>query len=108
MIVTGGDHKGRVGTVTRVIPSEEQVVVQGLNLRTKHMRPTRINPEGGVVTREAPIHLSKVSPAVTVEGRSRPTRVRFEERPDGSKVRIAVRTGEVLGEVRGAEAKKKK
>ena len=100
VVITAGSNKGRVGEILRVIPDKDQVIVKGLNLRTKHLKPNRVNPQGGIITKEAPIHISNVSPAV--EGK--PTRVRFETRNDGSKVRIAVKGGKVLGEVRGKKA----
>jgi len=106
VIITSGSNKGQVGTIMRVITSDEpggeRVVLKGLNLRTKHVRPTRLNPQGGIVTREASIHISNVSPVVD----GKPSRVRFETKTDGSKVRIAVRGGKVLGTHRGADAKK--
>jgi large subunit ribosomal protein L24 len=102
VMVTSGYYKGQVGQVLRVIPDEQKVVVKGINLRTKHLKPTRINPQGGVITREEPIHISKVSPVVD----GKPTRVRFEIRPDGSKVRVAVKGGKVLGVVRGPRKQK--
>lgn len=98
VMVTAGDDKGRTGEVMRVITKRDQVIVKGLNLRTKHLKPSRINPQGGVITREAPIHISNVSPVV--DGRA--TRVRFEVRPDGSKVRVAVRGGKTIDTVRKA------
>lgn len=106
VIITAGSHKGQIGEIIRIItdrdrPGNERVIVKGINLRTKHLKPTRINPQGGIITKEAPIHISNVSPVVD----GKPTRVRFETRPDGSKVRIAVRGGKVLGEVRKARAK---
>lgn len=98
VMIIAGDHKGKVGEVLRVDPKDQRVIVKGLNLRTKHMRPTRVNPQGGVITREAPIHISNVQPVVD----GQPTRVRFTKRDDGSKVRVAVKGGKVLGQVRGA------
>jgi len=97
VMVTSGSHKGQVGQIMRVIPDDDRVVVKGINLKTKHLKPSRINPQGGIITREAPIHISNVSPVVD----GKPTRVRFESRPDGSKVRVAVRGGKVLGTVHG-------
>ncbi len=98
VIVTSGSLKGTTGEILRVITDKDQVIIKGVNLRTKHMRPTRLNPQGGVITKEAPIHISNVSPVV--DGKA--TRVRFEAKPDGSKVRVAVRGGKVLGTVRAA------
>lgn len=101
VIINSGAHKGKTGEITKVITKDERVIVKGINLRTRHVKPTRLSPQGGVVTKEAPIHWSNVSPAVTVDGKLVPTRVRFETKPDGSKVRIAAKTGKELGTIRG-------
>jgi len=98
VVITTGSHKGTVGEIMRVIPDKSQVIIKGVNLRTKHLKPTRLNPQGGIITKEAPIHMSNVSPSV--EGK--PTRVRFQTLPNGSKVRIAVKGGGILSEVRKA------
>ena len=103
VVVTQGSDKGKVGEVLRVIPKADRVLVRGIALRTKHLKPTRLNPQGGIVTREAPLHISNVSPVVD----GKPTRVRFLTKPDGSKVRVATRGGSELGVVRGPDAKKK-
>jgi large subunit ribosomal protein L24 len=95
VIITAGDHKGKTGEVLRIDTDRDRVFIKGINLRTKHMRPTRLNPQGGVITREGPIHLSNVSPVV--DGKA--TRVRFERKSNGQKVRIAVRGGKDLGAV---------
>lgn len=101
VMVTSGDLKGQTGEIIRVIPSDKKVVVKGLNMVTRHMKPSQLNPEGGKVTKEAPIHMSNVSPVVG----GKPTRVRFVTKPDGSKVRVAAADGSELGEVRSAKAK---
>lgn len=87
VIVRSGDLKGQSGVILRVDVKNSRVFVKGLNLVTKHMRPTKVSPQGGIITREAPIHWSKVSPAVD----GKPCRVRFKVKADGSKVRVAVR-----------------
>jgi large subunit ribosomal protein L24 len=97
VVITAGAHKGKIGEIMRVIPDKDRVLIKGINLRTKHLKPTRINPQGGIITKEAPLHISNVSPAVD----GKPTRVRFETREDGSKVRVAVRGGKVLGTLHG-------
>jgi large subunit ribosomal protein L24 len=102
VIVTSGDHKGRTGEVMRVDTAKDRVYIKGLNLRTRNVKPTRINPEGGRVTKEAPFHISNVSPVVD----GKPTRVRFTTDKDGNKQRIAARTGKpisVLARRRGGE-----
>lgn len=92
VIVNSGSHRGKTGEVIRVIHDKDQVVVQGVNLRTKHMKPTRISPRGGIVTKEAPLHISKVN--LVDDGK--PTRVRFEVREDGTKVRVSTRSGKII------------
>lgn len=98
VVVNSGGAKGQTGEVMRILTKTDQVIVKGVNLRTKHVKPTQQNPQGGIITKEAPIHLSNVNPVA--EGK--PTRVRFETKDDGSKNRVAVRGGKVLGSVRGA------
>lgn len=98
VIVTAGNDKGATGEVLRVLPSASRVVVQGVNIRVKHLKPTEANPQGGILRREMPIHISNVSPLV--EGK--PTRVRFETKKDGSKVRLAVRNGKELHTLHGS------
>jgi large subunit ribosomal protein L24 len=98
VIVTAGNDVGKVGEVLRVIVDDNRVIVQGVNIRAKHMKPTQQNPQGGILRKEMPIHISNVSPAV--DGRA--TRVRFETKPDGSKVRVAVRGGKELHTLREA------
>ncbi len=97
VIVTSGSHKGKTGRIKEVLTKHERVIIEGLNLRTKHIRPSRTSPQGGIITREAGIHISNVSPVV--EGK--PTRVRFVVKKDGSKVRVAARGGAELSVVRG-------
>jgi large subunit ribosomal protein L24 len=95
VIVTSGDNKGAVGEITEVLTKSDQVIVKGVNLRTKHLRRTQLNPQGGTVTVEAPIHISNVSPVVD----GKPSRVRFEAGKDGAKTRVAVKGGKSLGQV---------
>jgi large subunit ribosomal protein L24 len=90
--VTAGNDRGTTGEVLRVITKSDRVVVQGVNIRTKHLKPTQQNPQGGTLKREMPIHISNVSPVVD----GKPTRVRFETKKDGSKVRVAVKGGKEL------------
>ncbi|MFI4917673.1 MAG: 50S ribosomal protein L24 [Phycisphaerales bacterium JB060] len=92
VIVTSGDHKGRTGEVMRVDVTKDRVYIKGLNLRTRNVKPTRVNPEGGRVTKEAAFHISNVSPVVD----GKPTRVRFTVDEDGKKQRVAVRGDKVL------------
>lgn len=102
VIVTAGNDRGATGEVLRVMPGKDRVIVQGVNIRSKHLKPSQTNPKGGIVRREMPIHASNVSPVVD----GRPSRVRFETRDDGTKVRIAVRNGRPLHTLRGSKAAK--
>ncbi len=101
VIVTAGNDRGATGEVLRVIPKTSRVVVQGINVRSKHLKPSQNNPQGGIVRREMPVHISNVSPVVD----GKPTRVRWETREDGSKVRVAVRGGKELHVLRGPRKK---
>ena len=92
VVVLSGKDKGKTGDVTKALPKEGKVIVSGVNVATRHRKPSQANPQGGLERREAPMHISKVAIA-TKDGK--PTRVRFEER-DGKKVRVAVKSGEVL------------
>lgn len=93
VIVTAGKNKGAQGKILRVVTDTDQVVVEGVNVRTKHVKPSQNNPQGGTVQKEMPIHISNVSPAAA----GKPTRVRFVTKDDGSKIRVAASTGEQLG-----------
>jgi large subunit ribosomal protein L24 len=89
--VIRGNHAGSEGTVLRVLMKERRVVVEGVNQRKKHARPTQANPEGGIITFEAPIHISNVMLVDPKTGD--PTRVRSRMDKDGTRERISVRSG---------------
>ena len=88
VVVRSGKDKGRTGTVLQVMPKDGKVLVSGVNVATRHNKPTQASPQGGIERREAPMHVSKVGLAVD----GKPSRVRFETK-DGKKVRVAVKTG---------------
>ena len=90
--VRSGADRGKTGEVVSVDPKSSTCVVKGINLRTKHLKPTQLRPKGAMVKVELPIHISKVSPMVD----GKPTRVRFVTKADGSKVRVAARGGKEL------------
>ena len=89
--VIRGNHREAEGTVLRVLRRSNLVVVQGVNMRKRHTRPSQANPEGGIITFEAPIHISNVMLIEPASGE--PSRVRIRVEPDGLKERIAVKTG---------------
>ena len=92
VIVLAGKDKGRTGSVLQVMPKEDKVLVDGINVHARHRKPDQANPNGGIDRKPAPLHISNVA----IAGKDgKPTRVRFETR-DGKKVRVAVRSGEVL------------
>jgi large subunit ribosomal protein L24 len=87
-----GEFAGQDGTILRAIPKENRVVVEGVNMRKRHMRPSQANPEGGIVQFEAPIHASNV---MLIDPKSgAPSRVRRRTNADGRTERIAARSGE--------------
>ena len=93
VVVLSGKDKGKRGEVTRSMPKEGKVVVAGVNIAVKHRKASQTNPQGGLERSEAPLHVSKVALEDPKTGKA--TRVRFEQR-DGRKVRVAVRSGELI------------
>jgi large subunit ribosomal protein L24 len=92
VVVLSGKDKGRTGTVLQVQPKDNKVVVEGVNVATRHRKPTQQNPQGGIERTPAPMAISKVAVA---DKDGKPTRVRFETK-DGKKVRVAVKSGETI------------
>ncbi len=93
VIVLAGKDKGKSGEVIRVMPKEERAVVQGVNMARRHQRQTP-SQEGGIISKEMPIHLSNISLRDPKDGK--PTRVGYKLLQDGKKVRFAKRSGEVI------------
>jgi large subunit ribosomal protein L24 len=85
--VISGKDKGKQGKITRILTDEDRVLVEGVNMVTRHQKPTPRNQQGGKVTKEAPLHASKVMPVDPTTGK--PTRVRVQTSEDGKKTRIA-------------------
>jgi large subunit ribosomal protein L24 len=94
VIVLSGRDKGKKGEVLRVNPKEMRAVVQGVNMIKRHARASAANPGGGIVEREAALHISKLAHVDPKTGK--PTRVGFRILEDGRKVRFAKRSGEVI------------
>lgn len=93
VVVLTGKDKGRGGEVIKVNPKEDNAVVRGLNMVKRHQRQTQ-NQESGIITKEAPIHLSNLAVADPKDGK--PTRVGFRVESDGKKVRVAKRSGDLI------------
>ena len=93
VVVLTGRDKGRSGEVVQVMPKEERALVRGVNLVKRHQRQTTTQ-EGGIIQKEAPVHLSNLALADPKDGK--PTRVGFKVLEDGRKVRFAKRSGDLI------------
>ena len=91
-VITGKD-KGKEGVILKAFPKKDRVIVEGMNMMKKHQKPSSMNPQGGILETEAPIHVSNVMLIDSKTGE--PTRVSFKVE-DGKKVRVSKKTGEVL------------
>ncbi len=92
VVLLAGKDKGREGAVVKVMPKDERVVVEGLNMVQRHTRPSQSDPQGGIKHKEASVHVSNVA---VVDSAGKPTRVGFRVE-NGKKVRFAKTTGEVI------------
>ena len=90
-IITGNDA-GKTGRVIKVFLDKDRVVVEGVNMIKKHARPTQDNPQGGIIEKEATIHISNVMLVAS----GKPTRVGYKTLEDGRKVKYAKTTGEII------------
>jgi large subunit ribosomal protein L24 len=93
VIVIAGKDKGKSGEVTAVMPKENRVLVSGINMMARHTKPSQTNPQGGIVRKEAPIHVSNVAHIDPKD--KKPVRAGFKMVKD-TKVRFARRSGEVI------------
>ena len=91
--VLSGNDKTKTGEVLQVIPKTEKIIVKGVNIRKKHVKPRKQGEESGIIPVECPIHMSKVNVVCPKCGKA--TRVGFKVE-DGKKVRIAKKTGDVI------------
>ena len=94
VVVLTGRNKGAEGEVLKVIPAENRVVVRGANVVKRHTKPSQLNPQGGINSFEAPIHVSNVAMIDPRDGKA--TRVGFKTDEHGRKFRYAKRSGEAL------------
>lgn len=102
--VVSGNERGKRGRVLEILPEKNRVLIEGVNVRFKHLRKSQKHPQGGRIRREVSVHLSNVMP-IDPETNT-PTRVRFEIK-DGKRVRVARRSGAVLEVDTGRAAGKK-
>ena len=90
--VIAGNYKGKTGKVLAIYPDKDRAIVDSINLIKRHTRPTQDNPKGGIIEKEAPVHLSNL--AVLHNGEA--TKVGYKTLSDGKKVRYAKSTGETI------------
>ncbi len=93
VVVITGRNKGRSGEVLRVFPTDQRVIVQGVNVARRHTKP-RMGEPGGIVEKELALHISNVAHVDPSSGK--PTRIGYKVLGDGRKVRVARRSGEVI------------
>ena len=91
--VISGKDKGKTGVILTAFPKKDRVLVEGVNIVKKHMKPNQANPQGGIVSQEAAIHVSNVMLIDPKTGE--PTRVGYKVE-DGKKVRVAKKSGETI------------
>ena len=91
VVILSGKDKGKKGKILEVSPTEKKVIIEGLNIVTKHVKPTRMGQQGGIVKAEAPIYASKVMACCPKCGK--PTRVAHKINEDGTKSRVCKNSG---------------
>jgi large subunit ribosomal protein L24 len=94
VMVIAGQSKGQTGRIIRMIPKQHRAVVEGVNMVTKHQKPTASSPQGGLSQMEAPLHVSNLMLIDPKTGT--PTRVGMKINDKGQKVRIAKKSGETI------------
>ncbi len=99
VVVLSGEYKGKRGKVLKLFPDRDRVIVEGVSFISKHTRPSQTMPQGGIVKKEAPIHLSKV---MLIDPKTNePTRVKLgyleaDGKRSRQKVRFSKKTGEII------------
>ena len=92
VVVISGKDRGQEGEVVQVMPTLNKVIVNGVNTAKKHSKARKTNQQGGIIDRDMPVDVSNVM----LVHKGKPTRVGYTTQPDGTKVRVAKRTGEVI------------
>ena len=90
--IIAGDHKGQEGKVQKILREKNKAIVEGVNMVSKHEKPSASNPQGGIVKKEAPLHISNLS---LIDKKGDITRVGFKTE-DGKKVRFSKKSNEVI------------
>ena len=94
VIVNAGESKGQQGKVLRVLVDKERAIVEGVNMVSKHTKPNATHPQGGIIKKEAPIHISNLNVVDPVTGK--PTKVGRRRNAEGKLVRYAKKSGQEL------------
>lgn len=94
VIIISGEDKGKKARILSVLPKANRAIVEGLNMISKHTRPSAKNQQGGIVKQEAPIHISNLMLVDPATGE--PTRVGRKKNKDGKLERYSIKTGEVI------------
>lgn len=94
VVVNAGVDKGKKGKILEVSPKNNKVIVEGINLRTKHVKPKRQGEPGGIIKSEVAINASKVNPLCSKCGKG--VRIKMSVKKDGSKVRVCAKCGEEI------------
>jgi len=98
VVITQGKYKGRRGRVLEVFPKKARLIVEGVNIVKRHTKPNNRNQQGGIVEKEAPLHLSNVMPWCETE--KQPSKIVMKRLEDGSRIRIFKINGEKLNDKR--------
>ncbi len=96
VVIISGKYKGKQGRIKRVMPDQDKVIIEGVNLIKRHTKPNARNQQGGIIEREAPMYACKVMPLDP--NTKKPTRVRFKTAEDGTKTRFAKSGAEIRAE----------
>ncbi|MGG5575744.1 50S ribosomal protein L24 [Myroides sp. C15-4] len=92
--VITGDHKGSEGKIVRVLREKNKAIVEGVNIISKHVKPSATNPQGGIVKKEAPIHISNL--AIVDPKTNDTTKVAIQKNESGKNVRVSKKSNQVL------------
>ena len=93
--ILSGKYRGKTGKVLKVFRDEKRVIVEGVNIIKKHSKPTQKNPQGGIIEKEASVHVSNV---MVIDAKTNePTRIGYKYLDDGTKLRYSKKSGEMLG-----------
>jgi len=93
--ILSGKYRGKTGKVLKVYRDENRVIVEGVNIIKKHSKPSQKNPQGGIIEKEASVHVSNVM--VIDPKTNEPTRIGYKYLDDGTKLRYSKKSGEMLG-----------